>query len=256
MNNVVPKITLVGAGPGDAELITLKGVRALAEADVILYDALVNIDLLKHAREGVKKIFVGKKSGNHVYPQEEINRMMVEYALTFGNVVRLKGGDPFVFGRGHEELTYAQSFNIQVEIIPGISSAVAVPELQHIPLTSRGVSESFWVVTAVTSDGSLSEDLYKAAESNATVVILMGVSRLDDITEIFLNAGRNNTAAAIIESGSLPEEKAAVSTIESIAEEAKKQEIKSPAIIIIGDVVKLHPVYKKEAAQGCVNVHS
>jgi uroporphyrin-III C-methyltransferase len=249
MNKIIPKITLVGAGPGDAELITLKGVRALAEADVILYDALVNIDLLKYARKGVKKIFVGKRSGSRAYPQDEINRMIVEYALTDGNVVRLKGGDPFVFGRGHEELAYAESFNIEVEIIPGISSAVAVPELQRIPLTCRGISGSFWVITAVTSDGTISEDIYKAAEAGITVVILMGVSKLAEITEIFIKAGRKDTAAAIIESGSLPEEKTVVSTVKNIAAAAGGKNIKSPAVIIIGDVVKLHPLFKKEYAE-------
>lgn len=240
-----PKITLVGAGPGDAELITLKGVKAIAEADVILYDALVNTDILKYAREGVKKIFVGKKAGNHAYPQDEINRMIVEYAFSHGSVVRLKGGDPFVFGRGHEELTYAEEFNIPVDVIPGITSAVSVPELQHIPLTSRGIAESFWVITATTSDGSLSRDIYKAAKSDATVVILMGISKLAEITEVFINAGKSDTAAAVIESGSLPEEKIGVATVETIAEEVSRKNIKSPAVIVIGDVVKLHPEFKK-----------
>jgi uroporphyrin-III C-methyltransferase len=244
MKNIKSKITLVGAGPGDAELITIKGMKAIAEAKVILYDALVNTDLLKYAGEGTKKIFVGKKAGNHVYPQEEINRMIVEYAFSHGNVVRLKGGDPFVFGRGHEELEYAQQYNIEVEVIPGITSAVAVPELQHIPLTSRGIAESFWVITATTSDGSLSNDIYKAAESDATVVILMGVSKLAEITEVFFNAGKRDTAAAVIESGSLPEEKIGVATVESIIEEVSRKNIKSPAVIVIGDVVKLHPAFR------------
>jgi uroporphyrin-III C-methyltransferase len=246
MNNIIPKLTLVGAGPGDAELITLKGIRALTEADIILYDALVNTDLLKYAREGVKKVFVGKKAGNHAYPQEEINKMIVEYAFTYGNVVRLKGGDPFVFGRGHEELSYAELFNIKVEVIPGISSAVAVPELQHIPLTSRGIAESFRVITAVTSDGSISKDIYEAAAADSTVVILMGTSKLDEICRIFSDAGKSNTAAAVIESGSLPEEKVVVSIIEEIAGEVKKENIKSPALIIIGDVVKLHSLFREK----------
>jgi uroporphyrin-III C-methyltransferase len=168
-----PKITLVGAGPGDAELITVKGLKALSLADVILYDALVNTELLKYTRKEAKRIFVGKRSNSHVYSQDEINKMIVEYAFTSGHVVRLKGGDPFVFGRGHEELAYAELFNIKVEVIPGISSSYAVPELQHIPLTKRGINESFWVITATTSSGELSRDVYKAAETNAAIVILM-----------------------------------------------------------------------------------
>ncbi|MFO7445158.1 MAG: uroporphyrinogen-III C-methyltransferase [Ignavibacteriaceae bacterium] len=240
-NKIVPRISLVGAGPGDPELITLKAVNAIAEADVILYDALVNIDLLKYAPQRAKKIFVGKKAANHAYSQQEINQMIVGYALSYGHVVRLKGGDPFVFGRGHEELTFAEVFNIKVNVIPGISSAIAVPELQHIPLTKRGVSESFWVITATTSNGELSEDIYKAAQSDATVVILMGVSKLKEITEIFIKAGKNNTAAAVIESGSLPGEKIGIATVDNIVDVVKNKNLGSPAVIIIGDVVKLHP---------------
>src|SRR5687768_4378412 len=141
------RLTLVGAGPGDPELISVKGVKALSEADVVLYDALVHPDLLNHAPESAIKIFVGKKKGVCQFAQEEINRLIVENALNFGHVVRLKGGDPFIFGRGHEELLHAQAFNIETKVIPGISSSIAVPELQHIPLTRRGINDSFWVMT-------------------------------------------------------------------------------------------------------------
>ena len=193
-----------------------------------------------------KKIFVGKKAGNHAYSQDEINIMIVKYAFSHGNVIRLKGGDPFVFGRGHEELEYAKSYNIEAEVIPGISSAIAVPELQHIPLTCRGIAESFWVITAVTSDGTISKDMYKAAYSDATIVILMGTAKINEIVEIFTAAGKSNTAAAVIESGSLPEEKIIVASVINIADEIDRKNIKSPAVIIVGDVVKQHLLYKKE----------
>lgn len=249
-----PRLTLVGAGPGDPELITLKGIKALAEADVILYDALANTELLQYTRKDAKRIFVGKKAGLHVYPQSEINKMIVDYALEFEHVVRLKGGDPFVFGRGHEELAYVQSFGIEVEIVPGISSPIAVPELQTIPLTSRGVSESFWVITATTSKGELSKDIYKAAKSNATVVILMGMRKLKEIAEVFINADKSETLAAIIQDGSLREEKIGISKVKDLAKNAEENNLSSPAVILIGEVVSLHPealgIFNQELLQG------
>src|SRR5690606_18775032 len=137
-----PRITLVGAGPGDAELLTLKAVRALKEADIVLYDALVSDDILSLVPVGTPVLDVGKRPGAHRYKQDEINELIVEFAHLYGHVVRLKGGDPFVFGRGGEELAYAVSRNIQVNIVPGISSALAVPATDDIPMTIRGISES------------------------------------------------------------------------------------------------------------------
>ncbi|MGE5797374.1 MAG: uroporphyrinogen-III C-methyltransferase [Ignavibacteria bacterium] len=236
-----PKITLVGAGPGDAELITVKGLKALSGADVILYDALVNTELLKYTRKEAKRIFVGKRSNSHAYSQDEINKMIVEYAFTLGHVVRLKGGDPFVFGRGHEELAYAELFNIKVEVIPGISSSYAVPELQHIPLTKRGINESFWVITATTSSGELSRDVYKAADTNAAIVILMGMQKLKEISEIFVQAGKSGTPAVIIQNGSMPDERIGICRVKNLEKLAFQKKLGSPAVIIIGEVVKLHP---------------
>ncbi|MFQ5446588.1 MAG: uroporphyrinogen-III C-methyltransferase, partial [Saprospiraceae bacterium] len=164
-----PRISLVGAGPGDPELITLKGLKALQCADVVLYDALANGELLGEAPPESLKIFVGKRAGRHTLRQEEINLLLVQSALKHGHVVRLKGGDPFVFGRGHEELTFAQAFDIPVTVVPGISSALAVPALQNVPLTTRGVSQSFWVLTGTTQTGQLSDDLRLAAQSSATL---------------------------------------------------------------------------------------
>src|SRR6201992_2992616 len=172
-NNIKePRITLVGAGPGDTELITLKGVKALQTADVVLYDALVNEELLEFAPATATKVYVGKRSGDHSYSQDAVNKLMIDYAINYGHVVRLKGGDPFVFGRGFEELDFAASYSIPAQVIPGISSSIGVPGMQHIPVTHRGLSESFWVVTGTTANHQISPDIYDAAKNKATVVVL------------------------------------------------------------------------------------
>jgi|SRR3954470_5673897 uroporphyrin-III C-methyltransferase len=239
-NKIIPKITLVGAGPGDPELITVKGVKAISTADVVLYDALVNPELLKHAPVDALKIYVGKRNSNHAYTQDQINLLLVDFAFSHGHVVRLKGGDPFVFGRGHEEVTYAESFNIPTSIIPGLSSSIAVPELQGIPVTNRGTSESFWVITGTTSKGQLSADIRLAAKSTATVVILMGLSKLHEITEVFKTEGKQDTAVAVIQNGSLPNERIALGTIDTIVDIITTEKLSAPAVIVVGDVVKLH----------------
>jgi uroporphyrin-III C-methyltransferase len=243
---IKPRLTLVGAGPGDPELISIKGLKALQQADVVLYDALVHPDLLNHAPASSKKIFVGKKKGVCQFPQEQINRLIVECALNYGHVVRLKGGDPFIFGRGHEEMLHAQSFNIETAIVPGISSSISVPELQSIPLTRRGINDSFWVLTGNTKEHELSKDIALAAKSNATIVILMGMTKLQEITEVFKKQGRGDVPVGIIQNGSLVEEKIVLGTINTIVTSVKEQKVGSPAVIVIGEVVALHPSYLKE----------
>jgi uroporphyrin-III C-methyltransferase len=245
---IQPKLTLIGAGPGDVELITLKGMTALAKAKAILYDALVNPEFLEFCIPGIPKIFVGKRKGEHSFTQAEINKLIVDLALTHGNVVRLKGGDSFVFGRGYEELEHAAKFNIATEYIPGVSSSISVPGLQGIPVTNRGTSESFWVITGTTSSGELSKDIAVAAKTDATVVILMGVGKLAEIAEVYKSNNKNETAIAIIQNGSLPEEKIALGTINNIVDVAKGEEIGVPAVMVIGDVVKLHPLYLQKLA--------
>lgn len=245
---IQPKLTLIGAGPGDAELITLKGVTALAKAKAVLYDALVNPELLDFVPPGTLKIFVGKRKGEHSFTQGEINKLIVDLALTHGNVVRLKGGDAFVFGRGHEELEYAAKHEVATEYIPGISSSISVPGLQGIPVTNRGTSESFWVITGTTSSGELSKDVAVAAQTDATVVILMGVGKLNEIAEVYRSNNKKETAIAIIQNGSLPNEKIALGTIDNIESVAKGENIGVPAVIVIGDVVKLHPQYDTKLA--------
>ena len=237
-NYITPKITLVGAGPGDIELITIKGLNALKTANVVLFDALVNKELLNYAPKDAVKIYVGKRNHRHSYTQEQINTLIVDMAYTYGHVVRLKGGDSFVFGRGQEELNYANAFNIETSVIPGISSSIAVPALAGIPVTHRGVSESFWVITGTTKDNQLSQDVYAAAKTNATVVILMGLGKLKEIAEVFKTEGKSKTAIALIQDGSLPTQKTAVATINTIVDVAEEYQIKAPAVIVIGEVVE------------------
>jgi len=233
-----PKLTLVGAGPGDPDLLTIKGVKALAEADVVLYDALINIELLEYAPKSAIKIFVGKRKGNHSYSQDEINDLIVDKALSHGSVVRLKGGDPFIFGRGSEEIDHANAFGVHCEIVPGISSSVAVPAYQGISLTKRGVSESFWVITGTTSARKLSEDIALAAQSSATIVILMGMSKLSEIVSIFKDNDKGDIATAIIQNGTMINEAIGIGTINSIEAVVENKALSNPAIIVIGEVVK------------------
>lgn len=242
---ISPKITLLGAGPGDPDLITLKGVNALKTAKVVLYDALTNEALLDYAPIDSIKVYVGKRSGEHSYKQEAINKLMVDYALNYGHVVRLKGGDPFVFGRGYEELDFAQAFDIPVSVIPGISSAIGVPGLQQIPVTHRGMAESFWVITGTTTSGEVSADLYEAANSNATVVVLMGLKKLSKIVEIFKTAGKQNLPAAVIQNGSGENEKLIVGLVETIEDLVAQENIKAPVLLVFGKVVSLHPSFKE-----------
>jgi uroporphyrin-III C-methyltransferase len=243
-NYIHPKITLVGAGPGDIELITLKGINALKTANVVLFDALVNKELLDFAPKDAVKIYVGKRNHNHAYTQEQINTLIVDMAYTYGHVVRLKGGDSFVFGRGQEELNYANAFNIETSVVPGISSSISVPALAGIPVTHRGISESFWVITGTTKDNQLSKDVFLAAKTNATIVILMGLAKLKEIADIFAKEGKANTAIALIQDGSLPTQKVAVGTINTIIDIADKNQIKAPAIIVIGEVVEQHQEFE------------
>lgn len=235
----IPKLTLVGAGPGDPELITLKGVKALEAADVVLYDALANDELLSYCKPEAIKLFVGKRAGLHHYQQHVINQMIVDHALQHGHVVRLKGGDPYIFGRGHEELEYAEKHGIEVSLVPGISSSISVPSLNQIPLTRRGINESFWVMTGTTRKGRLSEDIELASKSNATSVILMGMKKLDQILSIYATNGKGNIPAAIIQNGSRPDQKVVIGTVNNLEQLAKEKEMAAPAIIVIGETVSL-----------------
>ncbi|CAN5407105.1 uroporphyrinogen-III C-methyltransferase [soil metagenome] len=247
-------LSLVGAGPGDPELITLKAIKTIASADVILYDALANKDLLQYSSPECIKQFVGKRYGCHALSQQEINNLILEYAKSHGHVVRLKGGDPFVFGRAQEEIDAARSAGIPVQVIPGISSALAVPATQLIPLTCRGINESFWVTTGTTKTGEISSDIHLAAQSSATVILLMAMSKLEAIMDIFTANGRSSTPVAIIQDGTTANEKIVIGTVRDIHFKSAHANLKNPAIIIIGEVVDLHPSRIIEKIQNQHNI--
>jgi uroporphyrin-III C-methyltransferase len=238
------KLTILGAGPGDPELISIKGLKALQVADVVLYDALIHPEIIALIPATTTKVFVGKQMGICQFPQDRINELIVEYALQNNHVVRLKGGDPFVFGRGHEELMYAQRFHIPCTIIPGISSSIAVPELHGIPLTRRGMNESFWVVTGSTKDHKLSQDITIAAQSSATVVVLMGMHKLEQIIAIFKENNKGSTPIGVFQNGSMPDEQYGLAIIDTAMQMVKDKNLSSPAIIVIGEVVSLHAEWK------------
>lgn len=240
---MIKKLTIIGAGSGDPDLITLKAIKALKTADVVLYDALANEELLAYCPEHCQKIYVGKRGHQPSVGQDSINFLIVEKAYECGHVVRLKGGDPFIFGRGIEEIEYARQHGLETAYIPGISSVMS-GGFQNIPLTARGVVEGFWVMTATKAETELASDLRLAAQANATVVILMGMHRLEYILEQFKENQKENLPIAIIQNATLANEKMVIGTINTISELVKEQKIGSPAVIIIGEVVKYHEALK------------
>lgn len=233
-----PKLTVVGAGPGDPELITLKAINALKSAAVVLYDALVNPTLLDYVNPNAELIFVGKRRGCYRYQQEQINELIVARGHSHGHVVRLKGGDPFIFGRGAEEMEYAASRGLAVAMVPGISSSLAVPANQNIPLTKRGSAESFWVITGTTKKHELSADVRLAAKSNATVVILMGMGKLSEILRLFKKEGKGNLPVAIVQNGTTIHEKVGIGTVDTMEAIVQRDKLSNPAIIVLGEVVR------------------
>jgi uroporphyrin-III C-methyltransferase len=236
------KVFLVGAGPGDPELITLKGLRCLRKADVVVFDRLICPDLLDEAPPQAQRVFVGKEPGHHSTKQEEINALLIKHALQDQLVVRLKGGDPFVFGRGGEEALALAYAGIPFEIVPGVSSAIAVPAYAGIPVTHRDLASSVTIVTGHGRSTSASSDVnWEALASlGGTLVILMGVETLSDITRRLLEGGLpSDTPAAVIQQGTVSEQRVVRDTVVEIAKCARKANIKSPAVIVIGAVVAL-----------------
>lgn len=243
-----PRLTLVGAGPGDPELITLKAINALKAADIVLYDALVSEQILALIPPTTVSMCVGKRAGADSFKQDEINDLIVEFSFLYGHVVRLKGGDPFVFGRAMEEIEFALKHGIETAIVPGVSSAIAVPASLDIPVTARGVSESFWVVTGTTMAGAISKDIELAAQSTATVIILMGLNKIEEIMKTFSAFGKGNTPVAVIQNGTLSSQQAVVGTVSSITDLVLQERINSPAIIVVGEVVRYARDLKKTVA--------
>lgn len=235
------KVWLAGAGPGDAGLLTVKTKEMLQKADVIVYDALVSTEILCQIPPEKETIYVGKRAGNHPVPQEEINRILLEEAQKGKHVLRLKGGDPFVFGRGGEELELLVQEEIPFEIIPGITSAAAVPAYAGIPLTHRDYVSSFHVITGhPRKDGALRIDYPALAKMKGTLVFLMGLSSVETICRGLAEAGMPScTPAAVLERGTCARQRRVVSDIGHLAERVSAEHIESPALIVIGDVCAL-----------------
>lgn len=231
------KVIFVGAGPGDCDLITVKGVKALKTAQVVLYDALLSTELFDYCKSDCKFIYVGKRKGKKEFSQDEINKLLVFYARRFNSVVRLKGGDPNVFGRGHEEATFVEEHGFVTETIPGVSSAIAAPNAAGIPLTKRGVNESFWVITGTLSNGEMSGDIKLAAQSTATLIVMMGFSHLSQISKLICHFRSPDEPIAVVQHATFKEEKIVVGTASTIESIAISNGIGTPAVIVIGQVV-------------------
>ncbi|KRQ85907.1 Uroporphyrinogen-III C-methyltransferase [Caloramator mitchellensis] len=232
------KVYLIGAGPYDEELISLKAIRVLKKCDVVLYDRLLNKSILKHLRDDCKLYYCGKESGSHYKTQEEINDMLVEFAKSGYTVGRIKGGDPYVFGRGSEEALRLLDEGIEFEVIPGITSAISALNYAGIPITHRKIAQSFHVFTGK-SAGELSHDWSVIAKLNGTIVFLMGLESIEDIVNnLMINGMDKNKSCAVVSNGTSARQRVVVGQLENISKKVKQEEIKSPAIIAVGDVVK------------------
>lgn len=235
------KVWLVGAGPGDIGLFTLKGMEVLGKADVVVYDSLVGQGCLSKIPSDVRLINVGKRANNHTMPQEEINKVLLEEALKGNQVVRLKGGDPFLFGRGGEELELLSENNIPYEIVPGVTSSIAVPAYNGIPVTHRDFCSSLHIITGHKRAGQKYDiDFEALVRTKGTLVFLMGVSAMADICQGLIDAGMDlDMPAAILQKGTTAGQKRLVATVSTLKEEVEKQGIETPAIIVVGKVCTL-----------------
>ena len=235
------RVYLVGAGCGNADLITLKGLNALKNCDAVVYDDLIAPELLTFVPENAEKIYMGKREGRHSATQNAISQKLVELALEGKTVVRLKGGDPFVFGRVSEEIYALKDANVPFSVVPGISSAIAIPSSAGIPVTHRNLSQSVHIITAHTAGDGLPQDLKALAQLHGTIVILMGLSRIRLIVETLTSAGMPlETPAAVVSGGNSPFHATVRGTLQNICEETEKAKVKAPAIILIGAVAALN----------------
>lgn len=245
VNNKVGKVYIIGAGCGNIDLLTLKGKRCIEEADCVVYDRLIDPKVLKLAKENAEMIYLGKGNTEGGVIQDEINKTLAKKALEGKVVARVKGGDPFVFGRGGEEIEEIVKYSIPFEIIPGISSSIAVPEYAGIPVTHRGLARSFHVFTGHTMENGEWHDFSTIAKLDGTLVFLMGIKNLDLITGDLIKNGKNpKTPVAVIEKGTSENQRVTVGTLEDIVERAKSEKIVPPAITIIGDVVNMRETFK------------
>jgi len=252
---VTGRVVLVGAGPGDPELITVKGANALAEADVVVYDRLVSPALLDLAPATAERIYVGKEPGGHAMQQRDIDAVLVEHARAGRTVARLKGGDPFVFGRGGEEVLACARAGIPCEVIPGITSAVAAPSAAGIPVTHRGVARSFAVVTASTAGTAHrpdATDLSSIATAVDTLVLLMAAGRLAETCGALIDAGRDpSEPAAVVMWATTPEERTVIGTLSDLPSLAAAASLGPPATLIVGEVAAV-PIQVATLSEGSV----
>jgi len=248
-------VYLVGAGPGDPELITVRGLRCLRQADVVVYDRLIDPRLLDEAPPAARRVYAGKSAGRQALRQEEIDALLVRQARAGRVVVRLKGGDPFVFGRGGEEALACATAGVPWEAVPGVTSAVAVPGLAGIPLTQRGVAASFAVVTG---HGAGADRLdWEALARVETLVVLMGAARLGEIAALLTSHGKPpETPVAVVENGSREDERVLTGTLSDIAEIAAAAGLGSPATVIVGEVVRLRTALVPAAAAASADAHA
>ncbi|MBQ9707682.1 MAG: uroporphyrinogen-III C-methyltransferase, partial [Firmicutes bacterium] len=239
------KVWLVGAGPGTAGLLTLKGAKVLEQAHVVLYDRLVGDEVLAMIPQGAKVIDVGKKAGNHTIPQEEIGRILAEEALKGQRVVRLKGGDPFLFGRGGEELEILVEKKIPFEVVPGVTSPIAVPAYGGIPVTHRDMASALHIITGHRREGKDYDiDFEGLVRAGGTLVFLMGIASLPLICERLMAAGlEGSTPAAVVQQGTTSGQKVISASLDTIEEQVKLQGVETPAIILVGEVCSLADRY-------------
>jgi len=232
-------VYLTGAGPGDIELLTMKAHRVITQADVIIYDRLANPDILDMAKDGCEFVYVGKEDGRHSMPQDDINEVIYNNALKHENVVRLKGGDPFVFGRGGEEAAYLYERGIKFNVIPGITSAISAPAYAGIPVTHRGVAVSFRVVTGHESPNKQTSQIpWDNFKTDDTIVFLMGLHNLSKISTKLMEVGKSKDyPVAVISKGTTKDQIVVVGTLSNIVEKAEG--IPTPALIVVGHVVEL-----------------
>ncbi len=233
-------VTIVGTGPGDPELLTVRAAGLLREADVVLYDNLVSPEVLALLPPGAERIFVGKRRNNHALGQEDINRRMVELARQGRRVLRLKGGDPFIFGRGGEELAHVAGAGVAVHVVPGITAATGVAACAGIPLTHRGVAQALTFVTGHLQDGSMDLDWGMLARPSQTVVVYMGLLGLPMLCQRLVAHGRDPaTPAAIIQQGTTPAQRVITGTLANLPAKVAVSGLRAPTLIIIGEVVAL-----------------